>query len=89
MYDEAEFSLDSITGANNNLQGEKSDLQKEIDSKRAEIRRILNEKNATAADLQRARQMIAELNDQIASLEAEVARLTGENQELNSATIRN
>ena len=38
--------LDSITGANNNLQGEKSTLQKQIESNRAEIRRILNDKNA-------------------------------------------
>ena len=29
MYDDAEMRLDSITGANNNLQGEKSALQKE------------------------------------------------------------
>ena len=76
--------LDSITGANNNLQGEKSALQKQIDANKAEIRRILNDKNATAADLKRARTMIAELNNQIASLEAEVSRLTGENQELTA-----
>jgi hypothetical protein len=84
MYDEAEIRLDSITGANNNLQGEKSELQKTIDANKAEIRRILNDKNATAADLKKAKSMIASLNDQIASLEVEVARLTGENQELTA-----
>jgi predicted nucleic acid-binding Zn-ribbon protein len=84
MYDEAEIRLDSITGANNNLQGEKSDLQKTIDANKAEIRRILNDKNATAADLKKAKSMIASLNDQIATLEVEVARLTGENQELTA-----
>lgn len=83
-YDDAEMRLDSITGANNNLQGEKSTLQKQIESNKAEIRRILNDKNATAADLKRARTMIADLNNQIASLEAEVSRLTGENQELTA-----
>lgn len=77
--------LDSITGANNGLQGEKTALQKEIDSKKAEIRKILNDKNATAAQLQKARALIADLNGQISSLEAEVTRLTGENQELNVA----
>jgi regulator of replication initiation timing len=84
LYDDAEMRLDSITGANNNLQGEKSTLQKQIDANKSEIRRILNDKNATAADLKRAKSMIADLNNQIASLEAEVSRLTGENQELTA-----
>jgi len=74
--------LDSITGANNNLQGEKSGLQKEIDAKKAEIRKILNDKNATQSQLAKARTMIAELNSKITGLEVEVTRLTGENQEL-------
>ena len=84
LYDDAEMRLDSITGANNNLQGEKSTLQKQIDANKSEIRRILNDKNATAADLKRAKSMIADLNNQIVSLEAEVSRLTGENQELTA-----
>jgi hypothetical protein len=81
LYDDAELRLDSITGANNNLQ---SDLAKQIETNKAEIKRILNDKNATAADLKRARTMITELNGQIANLEAEVARLTGENQVLSA-----
>ena len=84
LYDDAEMRLDSITGNNNTLQGEKSTLQKQIDANRSEIRRILNDKNATVADLKRAKTMIADLNNQIASLEAEVSRLTGENQELTA-----
>jgi hypothetical protein len=84
LYDDAEMRLDSITGNNNTLQGEKSTLQKQIDANKAEIRRILSDKNATVADLKRAKGMIADLNNQIASLEAEVSRLTGENQELSA-----
>jgi len=84
LYNDAEVRLDSITGTNNNLQGEKSTLQKQIDANKAEIKRILNDKNATVADLKRAKAMIADLNNQIASLEAEVSRLTGENQELTA-----
>jgi len=84
LYDDAEMRLDSITGNNNSLQGEKSTLQKQIDANKSEIRRILSDKNATAADLKRAKSMIADLNNQIASLEAEVSRLTGENQELSA-----
>ncbi|MGB3090474.1 MAG: hypothetical protein WBA96_04915 [Chitinophagaceae bacterium] len=77
--------LDSITGANNNLQGEKTTLQKDIDAKKVEIRKILNDKNASQAQLAKARTMISELNTKITGLEAEVTRLTGENQELNTA----
>ncbi len=84
MFDEAQLRLDSITGANNSLQGEKSTLLKQIESDKAQIRRILNDKNATAADLKKAQEMIANLNNQIGNLEAEVARLTGENQELSA-----
>ncbi len=84
LYNDAEMRLDSITGTNNNLQGEKSTLQKQIDANKSEIRRILNDKNATEADLKRAKAMIADLNNQIVSLEAEVSRLTGENQELTA-----
>ncbi|MDZ4792660.1 MAG: hypothetical protein SGI83_00120 [Bacteroidota bacterium] len=74
--------LDSITGANNNMQGEKSNLQKEIDAKKIEIRKILNDKNASQAQLAKARTMIADLNSKISGLEEEVTRLTGENQVL-------
>lgn len=84
LYDDAELRLDSITGANNNLQGQNSDLLKKIESDKSEIRKILNDKNASAADLQRARTLISELNGRIGSLEAEVSRLTGENQELSA-----
>lgn len=84
MFDEAQLRLDSITGANNSLQGEKSTLLKQIESDKAQIRRILNDKNATAADLKKAQELIANLNNQIGNLEAEVARLTGENQELSA-----
>jgi peptidoglycan hydrolase CwlO-like protein len=88
-FDNALARLDSVTGANNNLSGENAEMQakynKDIDAKKAEIRRILNDKNATASQLAKAKTMIAELNDKITGLETEVARLTGENQELTSA----
>lgn len=84
LYDDASLRLDSITGANNTLQGDKSDLQKQIETKKSEISRILKDKNATEADLRRARQMISELNGQISTLEAEVTRLNGENQVLTA-----
>ncbi|NOT52041.1 MAG: hypothetical protein HOP10_12280 [Chitinophagaceae bacterium] len=84
-FNSALARLDSITGANNSLQGDKSNLQKEIDAKKVEIRKILNDKNATATQLAKARTLITELNDKITGLEVEVARLTGENQTLTVA----
>jgi predicted nuclease with TOPRIM domain len=91
-FDNALARLDSVTGANNNLGGENAELQaklsksnKDIEAKKAEIRKILNDKNATASQLAKAKTMIAELNDKITGLETEVARLTGENQELTAA----
>ena len=81
-YNDALGRLDSITGANNNLEGQLSSSNSEISKLKNEINRILRNKNATQAELNKARQMIAELNDKIGNLEAEVARLTGENQEL-------
>ncbi|MBS1760687.1 MAG: hypothetical protein JST23_11250 [Bacteroidetes bacterium] len=88
-FDNALVRLDSLTGVNNKLSGDNATLQakynNDIAAKKAEIRRILNDKNATAAELAKAKSMIEELNTQITSLQADVARLTGENKELTSA----
>lgn len=84
-FDNALARLDSVTGSNNNLQGQLTDRQKEIDAKKTEIRKILNDKNATQGQLAKAKSMISDLNEKINGLEAEVARLSGENQELNVA----
>lgn len=88
-FDNALVRLDSLTGANNSLSGDNAELQakykKDIDAKKAEIRKILNDKNATAAELAKAKTLIGELNDKITGLETEVARLTGENVQLTAA----
>ncbi len=82
MYNDALTRLDSITGNNNNLQGQLSEKQSEIARYKNEINSILRKKNASEAELTRARRLISELNGKIENLEAEVARLTGENQQL-------
>jgi predicted nucleic acid-binding Zn-ribbon protein len=84
-FDNALARLDSVTGANNDLQGQLADRQKDIEAKKAEIRKILNDKNASQSQLAKAKTMIGELNDKINTLQAEVTRLTGENQELTTA----
>lgn len=82
LYNESLARLDSITGNNNNLQGQLSENNSEIAKLKNEINSILRKKNATASELARAKSLIATLNSKIGNLEAEVARLTGENQQL-------
>lgn len=88
LYNEALTRLDSITGNNNNLQGQLGDRQSEITKLKQEINRIVNNKNATAADLKRAKSLISELNGKISNLESEVARLSGENQQLAASNTQ-
>lgn len=84
LYDEAEIRLDSITNSNNNLNGQLTDRQKDINKLRSQIHGILTKKNATDAELAQAKTLIAQLNDKISGLEADVARLTNENQQLTA-----
>ncbi len=82
LYNESLSRLDSITGNNNNLQGQLSTNNSEITKLKNEINSILRKKNATASELARAKSLIATLNNKIGNLEEEVARLSGENQQL-------
>jgi len=81
-YDATLLRLDSLTGDNNNKAGVISERETEISKLKKEISGILGKRNATAAELARAKTLIAQLNETIANLEAENARLNGENQEL-------
>ena len=84
IYNDALTRLDSLTGNNNNLQGQLSERQTDITKLKNEINSILRKKNATASELARAKSLIGTLNSKIANLEQEVARLSGENQQLAS-----
>ena len=59
LYNESLTRLDSITGNNNNLQGQLGESQSEITKLKNEINSIVNKKNATAAELRRAKSLIA------------------------------
>jgi cell division protein FtsB len=74
--------LDALTGENNTLKNQASDNNSQISKLKAEISSILSKKNASDAEVRRAKALIAQLNQTIANLEAENARLTGENQVL-------
>lgn len=76
--------LDALTGENNTLKNQVSDNNSQISKLKNEISSILSKKNASDAEVRRAKALIAQLNQTIANLEAENARLTGENQVLAS-----
>jgi len=76
-----------MTGLNSTLQSKLAESNSEIARTKKEIRSILNKKNATAAELSRAKHLIAQLNDKIGSMEQEVARLTQENQTLGEEKV--
>ena len=88
LYNDALSRLDSITGNNNNLQGQLTDKNTEISKLKSEINSILKKKNATQAELAKAKDLITQLNSKIENLEADNARLTGENQQLTSANTQ-
>lgn len=81
-FNDALARLDSATGSNTQLQSQLSDRQVEIDRLKAEIKGITSKKNATAAELSRARNLINQLNTQIDDMYAEIQKLKGENQQL-------
>jgi uncharacterized protein (DUF3084 family) len=87
QFDNALARLDSVTGVNNNMQDLLADREQEISKQKAEIRKILNDRNASKADLAKAMKKISELNETIASYEVEIARLRGENEELTTANL--
>ena len=82
LYENTLQRLDALTGENNNLKNQVTDNNSQISKLKNEITSILSKKNASEAEVRRAKALIAQLNQTIANLEAENARLTGENQVL-------
>jgi phage shock protein A len=83
-FDASLVRLDSVTGINTQLQGKLTEATNDISKRKAEIRNILSKKNATAAELTRAKELIGQLNDKIGSLEQQVSELTAQNAQLNT-----
>lgn len=86
-FDATLVRLDSISGNNNELQSRLSERTSEISKLKTEIRSILNKRNATAAELERAKKLINQLNTTVGDLEEEVAKLTQENQQLSTEKV--
>ena len=86
-FDASLARLDSMATVTNSLQSQLADKNSEIAKDKEEIRKILNNKNATVKELARAKTLIAGLNEKIAGMEQEVARLTTENQTLTQDKV--
>lgn len=82
-FDASLARLDSMATVTTGLQNQLSEKNTEIASAKEQIRKILNNKNATAAELSHAKKLINGLNEKISGMETEIARLTQENQTLN------
>lgn len=86
-FDASLARLDSMSTANNSLNSQLAEKNTEIGKLKTEIRSILNKRNASASELARAKKLIDELNEKIGGLEADVARLTEENQTLSNDKV--
>ena len=86
-FDESLVRLDSMSGVSAAMKGKLAGENHEIAIKKAEIRRILNKKDASAAELAKAKELIAQLNDKIGTMQMDVARLTNDNQSLNQDKV--
>jgi myosin heavy subunit len=86
-FDQSLVRLDSMTGVTHVMTSKLTAENLQIAKKKTEIRRILNDKNASAAELAKAREMIAQLNDKIGTMEQDVARLTQDKQQLTQDKV--
>jgi predicted nuclease with TOPRIM domain len=87
-YNDALARLDSATGNNTQLQGALAERKAEIDRLKGEIQKITRNKNASAAELSRARTLIRTLNGKIDDMYAEIERLKGENETLTTSNTQ-
>jgi predicted nucleic acid-binding Zn-ribbon protein len=83
-FDDALVRLDSLTGTNNRLNTQLTGANSDIAKKKSEIRSILGKRNATQAELNRAKSLINDLNGKISDLQKQVADLTTQNTQLTS-----
>lgn len=87
-YDVALARLDSATESNTQLQGALAERQVEIDGLKSQISGLTKKKNATAADLKKAKDLIAKLNGRIDDMFTEIQRLKGENEQLTTTNTQ-
>ncbi len=87
-FDLATMKLDTLTANNAQLEAALASKNIELTKIKSNITTILQQKNITSADLQKAQSLIAQYKGQVENLLAEVARLKSENKELTSANLQ-
>lgn len=87
-FDVATMKLDTLTANNAQLETALATKNLELTKIKSNINTILQQKNITKADLQKAQSLIAEYKGQVENLLTEVARLKSENKELTSANLQ-
>jgi len=86
-FDESLVRLDSMSGISKDMKDKLAKDNSEIAKRKAEIRSILNKKNASSAELEKAKQLIGELNDKIGSMEQQVASLSHDKESLTQDKV--
>ncbi len=87
-FDVATMKLDTLTANNAQLEVALATKNLELTKIKSNITTILQQKNITNADLQKAQTLIAQYKGQVENLLTEVARLKSENKELTSANLQ-
>lgn len=81
-YNAALARLDELVTNNSQLQQELGDRDSEVAKLKTQIDKILKNKNATAAELGKARRLINELNGKVQTYEERIAALETDNERL-------
>lgn len=81
-YNAALARLDELVSKNNQMDSVLTNKDSEIAKLRRQIDAIVKDKNASKADLGKAKSLIAELNSKVRSYEERIAELEGQNQTL-------
>ena len=75
---DAAMRLDMLKTTNSRADSLLKTKDKDVDALKARVQKILNDKNATAAQLAEARRLIGQLNNSIENYTAEIEKLQGE-----------
>lgn len=81
-YQAALVRLDELVSKNSQLDSLLSDRDSEVSKLKRQIDAIVHDKNASEADLGKARRLIAQLNGKVKTYEERIAELEGENTRL-------
>jgi myosin heavy subunit len=83
-FEIASKQVDTLTANNTQLETKLSEKNSELAKTKASINSILKQKNISVDDLKKAQKLIAEYKGQLEGLQAEVAKLKGENLQLTA-----